>query len=456
MSTLHLLSLRHRILKAGGWALAGYGVNQAIRLGSSLIMTRLLIPEMFGVMAIASVVLTILYMMSDLGISQNIVQSRRGEDQAFQDTAWVLQILRGLFLWIIAIVLSVVLAISVDLGLVPSTSVYAEPILPWIIATSSFSAVITGFQTTGVAIANRKLDQRILVRIQVSSQVVGLLLMVATALATRSIWALVLGSLVGPLTSVILGHSWLRHHRNRFRWDPSASRELIHFGKWTFVSSAFTVLSTNGDRLLLGAYVSTEYLGMYSIAVLLLQAFEGGVSGILGAVSLPALSEVARTTPSRLRAVYYKLRVPGDVLLLLAGGTLATSGSAIIGALYDPRYQGAGEILQVLAVSFFAARYNVSYHVYLALGRPKHLATINFVRCVTLLVGVPVAFSYGGIDAAVWAIALHGFTMIPLVLGLNHRLGVFDLRRELLVLPGFPIGMAMGLLCANILGTAPT
>jgi len=88
-------SLKQRVLRAGGWNFAGYGLGQVIRLGSNLIMTRLLVPEMFGVMAIATMVTVILGMLSDIGLRQNIVRSPRGDDPAFLDTAWTVQVLRN-------------------------------------------------------------------------------------------------------------------------------------------------------------------------------------------------------------------------------------------------------------------------------------------------------------------------------------------------------------------------
>ena len=94
------------MLAAGAWSLAGYAVSQVIRFGSNLIMTRLLVPEMFGVMAIATIVMVGLAMFSDLGLRQSIVQSRRGDDPAFLNTAWALQILRGLVLWAIALAIA--------------------------------------------------------------------------------------------------------------------------------------------------------------------------------------------------------------------------------------------------------------------------------------------------------------------------------------------------------------
>src|SRR6516162_3623745 len=102
MSSRESPTLKQRALRAGGWTIVGYGIAQVIRLGSNLIMTRLLVPEMFGVMAIATMVTVILTLLSDIGLQVNIVQSRPGDDPSFLDTAWVVSIVRGLTLWVVA------------------------------------------------------------------------------------------------------------------------------------------------------------------------------------------------------------------------------------------------------------------------------------------------------------------------------------------------------------------
>ena len=127
-------SLKRRVLSAGAWSLAGYGLNLALRLGTNLLMTRLLVPEMFGTMAIATIVMTGLAMFSDLGLRQSIVQSKRGNDPAFLNTAWSIQIIRGGLLWFLALAISMLVAHVNSRGLVPKDSVYADPNLPYVIA----------------------------------------------------------------------------------------------------------------------------------------------------------------------------------------------------------------------------------------------------------------------------------------------------------------------------------
>jgi O-antigen/teichoic acid export membrane protein len=437
-------TLKQRVLRASGWSMGGHGISQAIRLGSNLVMTRLLVPEMFGVMAIATMVTMILSLLSDIGLRQNIVQSRRGDDPVFLDTAWIVQIVRGFVLCMLAVLLSSALHLANSGGMLPAQSVYASPVLPLVIAISSLSAVILGFQSTKMATADRRFDQKRIIQIALISQVSALVVMISIGVMSRSIWALVAGGLVASLTTAVLSHTWMSGHPNRFRLEKRSFRELISFGKWIFVSSAAGVLAANGDRLLLGGFVDAHLLGLYAIAALIIGAVERTLNRLFISVSLPALSEIARNDPARLREVYYRLRMPGDLLLLFLMGLLFEAGQLLIDLLYDSRYSAAGGMLQVLALSLFSVRYEVARQLYLALGLPHYGTIISLVRLVSLCALVPALYYLAGMQAAIWGIALHALATVPFFYAFNARLGLNDFRREFVVLWALPAGFLCG------------
>lgn len=437
-------TLSKRMLNAGVWSIFGHGLSQIIRLGSSLIMTRLLVPEMFGVMAIATMVSIILTMLSDIGLRQNIVQSQRGDDPEFLDTAWVIQIVRGFILWLLALLLSMGLYFANIGGMIPEKSVYASAVLPFVIAITSLSSIISGFQSTKSAGADRRFEQKRLVQIELVSQLAALATMICIGLATRSIWALVAGSLVGSMVSMILSHTWMTGAANHFRWEHKALHELISFGKWIFISSAMTVFAATGDRLLLGGFVEADVMGLYAIAALIIRSVENGIQKLLSTVTLPAFSEIQRAQPLQLREIYLRLRVPNDLLLLFLTGFLYASGQELIDLLFDPRYSAAGGMFQVLALSLFSIRYGIAHQIYLAVGRTRYLAAINVLRCVSLYTLVPLLYYLSGTQGAIWGIALHATATIPLVYYFNAKLELNELRRELLVLPALPIGYILG------------
>src|SRR4051812_45253512 len=81
------------------WTVLGFGAMQVLRFGFNLVLTRLVAPQVFGVMAMVTLCVQALHMFSDLGIRQCVVHHARGDDPDFLNTAWTLQILRGLLLW---------------------------------------------------------------------------------------------------------------------------------------------------------------------------------------------------------------------------------------------------------------------------------------------------------------------------------------------------------------------
>ena len=125
-------SLRNRALKAGSWNLVSLVASQVMRLGGNLIMARLLLPEMFGVMVIATTVSVLLHLLSDVGLRQNIIQSHRGDDPEFLNTAWTVQIIRGFVLFALTLLLAAASWFAQLANLWPADSTSAAPELPMV------------------------------------------------------------------------------------------------------------------------------------------------------------------------------------------------------------------------------------------------------------------------------------------------------------------------------------
>ena len=437
-------SLKQRALSAGGWSAAGFALSQGMRVASTLVMTRLLAPEMFGVMSIAIMVNVIASLLTDLGIKQNIVQSRRGEDPEFLNTAWTVQIVRGVIVWSMALIVSVCLFIARANGWLTSDTVYGAPSLPWVLAASSFSVVLAGFASTKGAVAERSFNQRKLIQIDLTSQIASLVSMIALAALTRSIWALVAGQLIGGLVGTVQSHSLLPGHPNHFAWNKTSLKEIVAFGRWIFFSSFVGVFALYADRLVLGGLVSASVLGQFAIASTIIGAVQGVFSKLYGAVVMPALSEVARSNRERLKTVFYRLRVPTDLALLFCAGLLAATGKLVIGVLYDRRYGDSGWMLQILAVSLVWARYGATQELYLALGRPKYVAFMNFARFPAVFGALYVGFRLGGMEGAIWGFALHQVIIALMTYRFNAILEINDFARDLGVLVALPIGYGVG------------
>ena len=92
--------LRAKAMRGSAMTIISFGGQNVLRLGSNLILTRLLFPEAFGLMALVQVFMGGLQMFSDLGIQASIIQNSRGDDPDFLNTAWTIQVIRGTCLWL--------------------------------------------------------------------------------------------------------------------------------------------------------------------------------------------------------------------------------------------------------------------------------------------------------------------------------------------------------------------
>jgi len=415
-------------------------------------MTRLLVPDMFGVMAIAGVVMTGLAMFSDLGFKPNVVQSKRGSDPVFLNTTWVTQILRGLLLWCFALVASLVIHFANHAGIVPKGSVYADPNLPLVIAILSIAAVVGGFESTKLLEAARNMLLSRIAWIEVVTQIAALLCMIGWAFIDRSIWALVAASVCSATLRTILSHTWLPGVSNRWQWDNTAFREIFNFGKWIFASSILGFFVNSGDRLLLSSFVDSSVLGVYAIAFLIYSSIEQVLTRIINDVSLPALSEVARQRRADLKSSYYRFHVVIGSLAYFCSGILMTSGVGLVHLLYDRRYEQAGSMLEILSVTMIAVPFRLATQSFLALGVPHLLSAVISIRLATLFVATPIGFHLFGLFGALWAIVLSHFAYLPMIILYNVRHRIFDMRTELSLLPIVAAGMILGRVVAAILG----
>ncbi|KIH82751.1 putative Polysaccharide transporter [Pseudomonas batumici] len=402
-------------------------------------------------MLIATTVSMVLHLLADVGLRQNIIQSPRGDDPVFLNTAWTVQILRGVVLFAATLLIAGFTWFAQVINLWPANSIYAAPELPLVLAFTGFTAIIFGLQSTKFDLAVRDFQQKKVVLLEFAAQLAGLLVMLVIGYFTRSVWSLVIAGLVMAMVGTAIGHLWFQGPPNRLQWERSALKELVVFGRWILLSSAVGVLAMYGDRIWFGGSMSANELGVYSIAVLILGTLQAGVLRLAGAVALPAFSEASRSNDTaRLRVLYYRFRLIFDLALLFVCGLFLTVSPLIVGWLYDERYAAAGTMMAVLSLSFFTLRYTVAHQVWLALGLTKYQAMDNIIRIVSLWVLLPLLLAMGGVKYAIWGVALHTFPTLILIVYVNCRVGLFDLKRELVVLPMLVVGALCGELVLGV------
>lgn len=414
-------NLRARAMRSSFLTVGGFGASQMIRLASNLILTRLLFPEAFGMMALVMVFIQGLYQFSDVGVGPAIMQSKRGDDPRFLNTAWTIQAGRGVLLWLAASVLAY-----------PMALLYGEPQLMQILPVAALTLVIQGFNPTRLMLANRHLQLGRVTTIDIVTQLTGIVSAVVLAYLTQSVWALVFSSIISCLVQLFLFWIYLVGHRDRFEWEKPAAHELINFGKWIFLSTVAGFLFNQSDKMLLGAYLPLDQFGVYNIGF-----FLASFPLLLGiSVTHKLLIPLYRERPPRESAANFaalrKMRFVVSGGLLFGVAILAFIGVPLAEFLYDPRYHEAGIIVVIIACMQVPQIIVLTYdQAALAAGDSRRFFVLAATRAVIMLGAMFLALEMFGLIGALFSIGIAMAVIYPVVVWLARRMGAWDPLHDL-------------------------
>jgi O-antigen/teichoic acid export membrane protein len=438
-------ALGGRIGSSATWSVIGFGGAQLIRLVSNLILTRLVTQESLGLMTLVGVLLHGLSLFSDIGIGPSIIQNRRGAEPRFRDTAFTIQAMRGAILWVAACIAAA-----------PFSVFYEDPRLAWVVPLVAITTVAQGLSSTKMFVANRELSLERLMVVEIVSQLVGTVVMLAWALYDPTVVALAVGGIAIAVAKMLLGHLALPGRLDRFGWDRQAARDIFRFGRWIFIGTMVTFFAEQSDRMVFGKLIPRDLLGVYYIA-LTVATMPWLLLGHIGqSVYFPVYSR-AVVRGDDLAAEFHRTRRP---IMLLAGWAvsgLLAGGPTAIRLLYPKSYGEAEWIVQFLTIGvWFSVLESLNGAVLLSLGKPKWLTVANFLKFVGILILIPVGHAVGGFPGAVAALIITDVVRYA-VSGIGtaaHGLSVF--RRDLvLTLLVAAVGSAGWLAVRQIRGQLP-
>jgi O-antigen/teichoic acid export membrane protein len=414
-------SLGSRATRSGIWVGGGFVAQRALQLISNLILTRLLFPEAFGLMALTTVFLVGLAMFSDLGLKPAIIRDPRGNDPAFLNTAWTIQVIRGFALLVIGCLLAY-----------PISLIYDQSILFPLLAALSTTAAITGFASIKLATAERDLDFRTVTFVQIAGQAISIVIMVALAYSWRSVWSLAVGNIIGAIVAVLLGHIMLRGHRHRLLIEPEAARSLVHFGKWIFLSTIVTFLGGEGLRAIQGGFLTPAEFGILAIAYTIASIPIELSIKLTGAIGLPALSEAYRDDPTRLSGVLHKFRKRVLTLSLAMVAAVVFTSEFVVELLYDDRYHAAGAFVVAITLANAINLIIGGYHsALLTLGKSQSYLFIMTFTTLARIAGVVAGFQMFGILGMIIGIGIANLATLVVIWLMMNNQDLLDIKLDL-------------------------
>lgn len=377
------------------WITAGFGATQVLRFGSSIALAALLDPRAFGLLALTFVFITALHLFSDLGIRVSIIQNPRGNEQVFLDTAWTIQVIRGFLIWLGTVALAWPAAFWRP---------KPEPDLLWLLPVIGLTAIIEGFISTNMHLLYRHLHQKKAALIDIVSTAAGIAVMLVWARFHPGLAALAAGPLVNSSVQLLLSYM-LPGPRNHLRRDREAAREIVHFGRWIFLSTFFTFLADQSDRVVIGMF-SMTILGVYHLANQIAMVPYALIGAVARQVVMPLYSrmiDAGHDIPDALRMVQVHI---GAITALMIAGLIAV-GPTLIRCLYDQRYQDATWILPLLSIMVMVQIFdNTASCLLLARGQSRAYAFSNATKVVCLVLFMPLGAWLDGVRGLIIALII--------------------------------------------------
>ncbi len=316
------------------WTAVAKGATQLLSWASTLIVARLLTPDDYGLVAMAGVYLGLVALLSEFGLGAAVVIFRDLSGEQVRQLNG-LSLLFGLSSFLLSC------AMAVPLG-----HFFRAPQLPAVVLALSSTFIITAFKIVPHSLLSRDMRFKTLALIDMTQALVLAVAMVAFAVAGLRYWTLVLGGVLGALTSTI---ATLKVRPAPFGWPRLASlRPAIALSAHVIASRLSWYACSNADFLVAGRLLGKAALGLYEFGWTLANIPVDKATALAVQVAAPLMSAVQAELVALRR---YLLRITEGIALVTFPVTIgiALVAQDFVMLALGAKWQGAIAPLRLLA-----------------------------------------------------------------------------------------------------------
>lgn len=399
-------SLTSKVVRGGAWIYGRGLVTSVINIGVMAILARQLTPADFGLVALASVLLRFLATIASDGVGAYVIHDNREEHEERAHAAFWMDLALSSTVTLLGVV-----AIPLIINF------YSDQGLGWILAALLLRYPIDSMTAVPDALIKKSLDfQSIAIRdaaLEITQSIGSVIL----ALNGWGVWSLVLpGLILAPIRVIMV--FWLAGWYPQLPLRTNLWREIFGFSASVVGSELANSLTAEGDTLIIGKTMDVQSLGLYNLAWQSANMIVRMISGVIGKMSMPALSAI-KGEPDRLREGYNRMsRMLGITSFPLLMGLFVIADKFIL-SLYGPQWSASILPMQILII--FALTRAISSPIsviYSAVGRPEVFTWMNIGFTPIYLLSVLIGSRYGVVGVAIGVTAARtAFSLFQFWLG---------------------------------------
>jgi len=375
-------SLKARVFRGGAWLGAGSFSEQVIRFGRNMILTRLLAPEAFGTMAVVLSACSVVQTIMDVGVREALIQNPKGSEDDYVGAAWWMAFGRGLSFWICVSAIAPFVA-----------KFYGNPDLSPLFRVAALGLLFEGALSSRAYAAIREMKFRKWAIINHGGAIAGVVVTIVLSFLLRNVWALVLGYVAENVGRFTLSYMVCPYFPPR-RLPLPAVRDLWKFSRQAFGLSLLNLIFARTDIFVLAKMFRPAEIGLYTMAIYLVQTPTSFVMNLLGQTLLPTFS---RVQDDRARINRILIQVSSVLALVAMPGLffLSFCGRSLLSIVYGSRYsEAAGPLMVASFVAVLNLLNGQITSVFFAKGHPQ-----LHRRCVVIMAIAMIALIYPSIKA---------------------------------------------------------
>ncbi|MBI9070035.1 MAG: lipopolysaccharide biosynthesis protein [Melioribacteraceae bacterium] len=375
--------IANKAIRGTNWNVINVYSKTIISFFVGIILARVLLPEDFGLFGMTLVFTGFADLFATMGMSMAVVRLKEITDNHLR-VAFTLTLILSIVIYLTFFLLSPAIA-----------SFYGEVELVEIIRTVSLLFLFKGVSSIGYGLLVKEINFKYLFKSEISSFVFGYTLFAVTlALLGFGVWSLVIGKLVGSTITLIF-----LTLKVKVFYRPLISKkefsELFNFGTGFSLSKILFYLSSNVSNLLIGKFLSSASLGLYTKSFNLMTLPINQLSSVLYNVVFPTFAKV-QDDIGKLRNGYLRIiRTITFLLFPILAGAYFCAEYLVLG-LYGENWVGAIEPLKLLCIAgLFKITLSYSGSLAHASGRVYSEAFRQFINLIIIIVGVLIGVNYG-------------------------------------------------------------
>ena len=403
-------SIKEKTLRSGAWlGISGIVIN-FLTFIRSIVLARLLTPEIFGLMGIGLMFIRAMDTITRSGVAEALIHRQDNVDEA-KHTVFTILVARGFLLAIIIASLSPLIA-----------DFYGESALTPLIWLMAVSFPIQSFTNVNNLIKTKDLEFKRLAYIDQLGEVVNTSATIILAFWLQSVWALAIGHVISSTSFMLLSYIFIPG-RPRFRFDLQVAKELFTYGKFITGVSIVLFIASELDKAVIPKILGIEQLGFYVLAFTTANFATTYIAKLASRVLFPAYSKLQHDKVALQIAYLSVVRFLGLIILPATIGLILLADELVL-LLYGEKWAPASDVLKVLAVFGLLRSFTaVNGYLFNGMGKPKIDFYISVVRLVLIgLLILPLTINYGIVGTAIAVTVPMGFQLV---------LGVIWLKKEI-------------------------